>query len=265
MKITNLKKIGQKDLIVFDLDGTIVRTKAPMDATMSKLMARLLAEKPIAIIGGGKYGVFQELFLKRLTAPKSLLKNLFLFPTTSTTFYRFSNGSWKNVYALLLTRSQRSRAKNAFLEVFKEIGYVHPKTYGEIIEDRGSQVTFSVYGQDLVKALGNKGVKIKEDWHRKNFDLKMKITKLVAKKLPDLEVRAAGFTSIDVTKKGVDKAYGLRQIQKQLKIPIKKMLFVGDAIYPGGNDYAAVRTGVDYVKVKNPDETKKLIRKLLKD
>ena len=124
-------------------------------------------------------------------------------------------------------------------------------------------MTFSALGQDVVKVLGKKGVKMKERWLKQNRALKMKIAKRVAKYLPRLEVHAAGFTSIDVTKKGIDKAYGLRQIEKQLGVKIKDMLFIGDAIFPGGNDYAVVRTGVDYMPVKGPAEAKKIIRAIL--
>jgi hypothetical protein len=56
----------------------------------------------------------------------------------------------------------------------------------------------------------------------------------------------------------------VRKIRDTLKVPIRDMLFVGDAIYPGGNDYAALKTGVEYVKVSGPNETKKVIRFLLK-
>jgi hypothetical protein len=262
MKISNLKSLGPKDLIVFDLDGTLVRTKALMDKEMSQLISKLLLLKKVAVIGGGKYALFQRLFLRRLQTPKSLLKNLFLFPTTSTSYYRYQNG-WNKIYSIELTVAERAQIKKAFNEMFREIGYKHPKTYGKIIEDRGTQVTYSVYGQEIVKALGEKGIKMKEDWLKKNFKLKMKMTKIMQKKLPNLEVRAAGFTSIDVTKKGIDKAYGIRQIQKHLRIPIKKMLFVGDAIYPGGNDYAAVKTGIDYIKISGPEEAKRIIKKLI--
>ena len=136
MKILNLKKLQQKDLIVFDLDGTIIRTKSPMEADMSRLMAKLLVAKKVAIIGGGKYSIFQELFLRKLKCSKELLKKLFLFPTTATAFYRYSSG-WKKVYALHLTVSESKKITKAFKDVFKEIGYEHPqKTYGKIIEYR---------------------------------------------------------------------------------------------------------------------------------
>jgi hypothetical protein len=53
-------------------------------------------------------------------------------------------------------------------------------------------------------------------------------------------------------------------MEKYLKIKIQDMLFVGDAIFPGGNDYAALKSGVDYVKVNSPDDTKNLINAILK-
>jgi len=104
---------------------------------------------------------------------------------------------------------------------------------------------------------------MKEEWLKNNLETKMKIASLVAKRLPNLEVRAAGFTTIDVTKKGIDKAYGIHQMQKYLKVPIKNMFFVGDAMFKGGNDYAVIKTGVDYVSVKDPEETKKIISQIL--
>jgi phosphomannomutase len=263
MKITNLKKLSKKDLIVFDLDGTIVETKSLMDIEMSGLMVELLSKSKVAIIGGGKYQLFRTLFLDQLKCDKELLKNLFLFPTTSTSFYRYIKG-WKKIYSIELTKQERAKIKQAFADAFKKVGYKHPqKTYGKIIEDRGTQVTFSALGQEVVAILGKKGIDLKAKWLEDNKVVKMKITRLLGKLLTGMEVRAAGFTSIDVTRKGIDKAYGIRKIRQHLQIPISKMLFVGDAIFPGGNDYAAVKTGVDYVKVKNIRETKKLIKKLI--
>lgn len=263
MKVINLSKLKNKDLIIFDLDGTIILSKSPMENDMSLLLTKLLSEKKVAIIGGGKYEIFQELFLQKLNCPKELLKKLFIFPTTATAFYKYNHG-WKKVYSLLLNKKEVALIKKAFQDVFEEMGYQHPKkTYGEIIEDRKTGVSFSVYGQDLVRVLGKKGVKMKEEWLKNNLKTKMKIVKLLSKKLPNFEVRAAGFTTIDVTKHGIDKAYGIHQIEKYLNIPKSKMFFVGDAIFPGGNDYAVVRTGVDYMPVKGIEETKKIIRSIL--
>ena len=263
MKITYPSKLKSKHLIVFDLDGTLAPTKSVMDGEMVKLFIKLLKAKKVAVIGGGKYGLFKEQMLGRLKGNKSLLQNLFLFPTTANAFYRYNKG-WIRVYSHELSKQQIKKIIVTFHRVLKEINYQHPKkTYGEVIENRGTQVTFSALGQDVVKILGKKGVVLKQRWTKKNTPLKMQIAKLVGKYLPELEVHAAGFTSIDVTKKGIDKAYGLRQIEKQLRVKIKDMVFIGDAIFPGGNDYAITKTPVDYMKVLGPEETKKIIRNLI--
>jgi HAD superfamily hydrolase (TIGR01484 family) len=264
MEITNTTEISSKDLIVFDLDGTLARTKAPMDAEMTQLMKDLLAAKKVAVIGGGKYELFQQQLLEPLTGSENLLQNLFLFPATSTSFYRYENG-WQKIYSIELPPEDREKIKRTFEEVFRDIGYTHPeKTYGEVIEDRITQVTFSALGQDIVKALGDEGIRLKDEWKEKNTTVKMQIATMMQERLPHLEVRAAGHTSVDITKKGIDKAYGLQQIEEQLGFTIAQMLFIGDAIFPGGNDYAAVGTGVDYIPVKDPEETKTVIRNILK-
>lgn len=265
MKITNLNQLNPKKLIVFDLDGTVARTKSPMDQQMAGLMAKLIEVKKVAIISGGKLGIFKVQLLNPLKVQKKWLQNLFLFPTTGTAFFNYDNG-WKNVYAHKLSKEEVAQVRKAFKDVMKEINYVPPKkVYGKVIENRAfSQITLSFLGQDIVKELGMKGVKMKEEWTRKNTPLKMQIAKLVGERIPHLEVRAAGFTSIDVTKKGIDKAYGIKQMEKYLKVKIKDMLFVGDAIFPGGNDYAVTKTPIDYVAVKNPEDTKKIIKTILK-
>ncbi len=262
---TNIARLKTKDLIVFDLDGTLAPTKARMDGEMARLMHKLLLAKKVAVIGGGKYGLFKEQFLDELKAPKELFKHLYLFPASSTSFFKYNKG-WKQVYAHTLPKATVKKIFESFEKVFKDIKYEQPKKiYGKVIEDRGTQVTFSALGQDVVKVLGKKGILLKNKWRDQNRKLKLKIAAHLRKLLPNLEIHAAGHTSIDVTKKGIDKAYGLRQIEKYLHVPIKKMLFIGDAIFKGGNDYAVVRTGVDYMPVDDPGGTKKIVRALLKD
>lgn len=263
MKITDLDKLKPKDLIVFDLDGTLAPSKSVMDEEMGSLIKQLLSVKKVAVIGGGKFALFEHQFLNELKIPETLLKNLYLFPTTATTFLRYSNG-WKKVYSHDLTKAEIDQILAAFEAVFEEIRYQHPaKTYGTVIENRGTQVTWSALGQDIVAVLGKKGVEIKNKWRDENTPLKLKIARALQKRLPNLEVLAAGHTSIDITKKGIDKSYGLQQIEKYLKVKITRMLFLGDAIFPGGNDYAITKTPIDYVSVKNPEETKKVIRHIL--
>lgn len=263
ISVKHTGRAGSKKLIVFDLDGTLTETKSPLTDDVARLLMRLIEKKPVAIIGGGRYAQFKAQFLKPFHAPREILRRVYLFPTTATSFYRYKRG-WRPVYVHELSKSDRVAIKKAFREVLREIRYVPPpKVYGAVIEDRRTQISFSALGQDIVAELGSRGVRMKKEWKRKHTDTKLKIAKLMARRLPHLEVHAAGFTTIDVTRHGIDKAYGIRQIEKNLKIPRKSMLFVGDAIFPGGNDYAVVKTGIDYVKVRGPADTKIIIRNIL--
>ena len=122
MKIINLKNLKLKRLIVFDLDGTLAPTKSVMDGEMVKLFIKLLKAKKVAVIGGGKYGLFKEQMLGRLKGNKSLLQNLFLFPTTANAFYRYNKG-WIRVYSHELSKQQRKKFIATFHRVLKEINY----------------------------------------------------------------------------------------------------------------------------------------------
>jgi len=261
-----MQSLSKKELIVFDLDGTLTPSKSPLEPDMARALAALLQKKRVAVIGGGTYAQFTKQFMRRLHCPSALLPNLFLFPTTSTSFYRYRNGAWKNVYHRALTPADKKKIMRAFDDAFKEVGYVKPKKlYGKMIEDRDSQLTFSALGQDVVTRLGRKGIAMKERWFKENQPLRLKIVKIMQHKLPLFEVRSGGLTSIDVTQKGIDKAYGVRQIEKVLKVRITDMVFIGDALYKGGNDAAAKKTGVQTIPTSGPKETIAIIKKILKD
>lgn len=262
----NPKSLAKKELIVFDMDGTLTPSKSVASKGMIALLLRLLGKKRVAIIGGAKYALFQEQMTDLLPRRDPRLEKLFLFPTTANAFYRYHNGGWKNVYALRLSGREKAQIRKAMDAVMKDMHYVPPeKIYGVTLEDRATQMSFSPLGQDVVARLGNKGIRLKEEWKRKNNKLRFKMAKLLAKRLPNLEVRVGGITTIDITRKGIDKAYGVRQIEKHLKIPISKIAFIGDALYPGGNDYAARKTGVECISVKGPEETERIIKSILKE
>lgn len=260
--------IKNAELIIFDLDGTLAASKSSMDAEMTDLFAKLLEKRKVAIISGGKFLQFKKQVIASLLAAKRAgailnLKNLFLFPTVSNAFYKYDKG-WKLIYANLLTKEQKQQIRMAFKKAFQETGYVHPAViYGKVIEDRQTQMAFSALGQDIVAVLGEKeGIRQKEAW--KDTKWREILMKATAKHLPKgFGAQAGGLTSIDVMRKGMDKGYGIKQIEKYLKVPRRKMLFVGDAIFPGGNDYPAAQAGAPYVSVHNTEDTKDIIRQIL--
>ena len=251
-------EIQKAKLVIFDLDGTLTESKTEMDAEMASLMGRLLERRMVAVISGGGFSRFQEQFLGKTNYPPEQLSRLLLFPTSATRFYRHEN-SWKEIYADMLTVEERQKIKDAFEQVFKEIGYQHPpRLYGEVVEDRGTQVTFSALGQKAP-------LEAKKQWRGTKDDRRREIVEALKKYLPDFQIQIPGFTSIDVTKKGIDKAYVIHQIEKLLGINVADMIFVGDALYEGGNDYPVKKTGIATVAVSGPEETKQLIKSWLEE
>lgn len=247
-----------KKLIVFDLDGTLTESKSEIADDMAVLLGQLLETKKVAVIGGGRFGLFQRQVLSKLSVSGELLKHLFLFPTTATAFYRYENNDWIQVYSQHFSKEEKERALSSLGRTLQELNYKHPdKIYGEPTEDRGAEITFSTLGQEAPTEL-------KEKWNKENPDIRAKIEEVLQKYLPDMEVKVAGLSSIDITRKGVDKAYGIRQMEKYLGIPVENMLFVGDNFAHEGNDEPVLGTGVLCFEVKGPEDTKRLIKYLFK-
>ena len=252
-----------KKLIAFDLDGTLAPSKSHFDDRMVTMFDRLLEKYQVCVISGGKYELFQRQFLTQITSDPELLQKLHLMPTSGTRYYRYEDDAWVEKYAENFSESDKKKIIKALKEGLEESGYKAKKTYGETIEDRDSQVTLSILGQEIVSELGEEGVRIKEEWDP-DASKKHKIRDIVAPKIPDFEVRAAGATSIDVTMPGIDKAYGMNKLMEATGLEKVDILFMGDRIEPGGNDYAVEEFGIDCIKVRNWQDTAYAIEGIIK-
>ncbi len=155
-----------KKAIVFDLDGTLAPSKSALPDAMGAELAELLTHKQVCVISGGKFGQFEKQLLSNLKVSTEQLGNLHLMPTCGTRYYCFhsASGEWELVYAEDFTAEEKEKIIKALNKGFDELGYREKVVYGECIEDRESQITFSVLGQDIVDVLGEKGVELKEAW-----------------------------------------------------------------------------------------------------
>lgn len=246
-----------KKLVIFDLDGTLTKSKSPIDEEMASLIVKLLATKMVAVISGGNYPQFQTQFVSRLPGASEFFANLFLVPTSGTRLYAWEN-EWKEQYAENLSADEKRKIMNALEPILSNHSpaYEKPaKLYGEIIEDRGSQITFSALGQQAP-------AEVKYAWDPTR-EKREAIAKIISAKIPEFDVRVGGATSIDITRRGVNKAYGIRKLEEYLALKPDDIVFVGDALFYGGNDFPAKSTGVDCISVKGPEETKKVIKEWL--
>jgi len=242
-----------KKLIVFDLDGTLAESKAAIDNEMAKRLAALLTVAKVAVISGGDWPQFEKQVLAHLPEG-ARLKNLSILPTCGTKFYQYRSG-WKQLYAENFTADQKKKIINALNEAVDASGYKVTKTWGDTVEDRGSQVTYSALGQTAPLDEKKK--------YDPDFKKREKIKKRLDKLIPEFAVNLGGSTSIDVTKHGIDKKYGMHKLHQVLNIKISEMIFIGDAIFPGGNDYPAKQSGAFSVCVKDPNETKRVIEGII--
>lgn len=245
-----------KKLIAFDLDGTLAESKSVAEPRMLVALDGLLGKFQVCVISGGKFQQFEKQLLSGLKTGPAKLKNLHIMPTCGTRYYTYSteDNTWSLVYAEDFEDSQKEKITAALNKGFDDLGYREEKTYGETVEDRGSQITFSVLGQDIVDELGQEGLRLKHAWDPDNKK-KNELRDYIAPLIPEFEVRVGGVTSIDVTKKGIDKAYGIQKLIDMLGITKEDVLFIGDRLQEGGNDYPVKAMGVDSIEISHWKET----------
>ena len=242
-----------KKLIVYDLDGTLAESKSSLDAEMSALLHTLLGVVKVAVISGGDWPQFEAQLLSHLPHDERLA-NLSLLPTCGTKFYQYA-GDWKKLYEEDFTPDQREKILSSLKKALGAAGFNVEKTWGEVIEDRGSQITYSALGQQAP-------LEAKDKWDP-DFAKRKKIKALLDTYIPEFSVRMGGATSIDITKPGIDKAYGIRKLRDLLGISLKEMIYIGDALFVGGNDYPAEEAGVVSIPVRDPRETKRVTETII--
>ena len=241
-------------LVMFDLDDTLAPSKSPMDDSMVEVFGRLLDRSMACIISGGNFDQFQVQVLDRLGDGVNRA-NLHLMPTNGTQYVRWDGSEWKTVYAEYLTDDEKQRTLTTLETGAKELGLWETETWGPVLEDRGSQITFSALGQaapvDAKKAWDPDGRK------------KESLRAYAAERLPDLEVRSGGSTSVDVTRKGIDKSYGARRLMEILDLTVDDILFYGDRLDEHGNDYPVKAMGIRCVSVTDWQDTASKLQEML--
>jgi HAD superfamily hydrolase (TIGR01484 family) len=235
-----------KKLIVYDLDGTLAESKSSLDSRMAGLLHDLLGVVKVAVISGGDWPQFEKQVLSHLPHDERLA-NLSLLPTCGTKFFRYS-GEWKKLYSEDFTVDQKTKITESLKEAVASAGFKAENVWGEVIEDRGSQITFSALGQQAP-------LEEKDKWDP-DYAKRKKIKSILDPLIPEFSVHMGGATSIDITKPGIDKAYGIAKLRDVLGISIKQMVYIGDALFVGGNDYPAEQAGVVSIEVRGPNETK---------
>ncbi|MBI5161183.1 MAG: HAD-IIB family hydrolase [Micrococcales bacterium] len=243
-------------LVAFDLDDTLAPSKSPLDPEMAGLLADLLGVTQVCVISGGQFGQFRDQVIGRLPEVREeLLQRMHLMPTCGTQYWRRANGGWTQVYAEDLTDDEKRDALAAVEEEARRLGLWESETWGAILEDRGSQITFSALGQQAP-------AEVKKTWDPSG-EKRNTLRAAVQDRVPGLEVRSGGSTSIDITRRGIDKAYGMTKLATVTGIHFGDMLFVGDRLDPDGNDFPVIALGIPTAPTTGWKSTADIVRGLL--
>lgn len=243
-----------KQLLAFDLDGTLAESKQPLQDIMAARLKAVLDFALVAIISGGDWMQFEAQVLSRLPADTKV-ERLFIMPTTGAKLYRFADGRWRQIYADSFTAAERTQILTALDQVVADAGIAPDRLWGPQIEDRGTQITFSALGQTAPAT----AKKVWDPDQAKRSALQAEL----AARLPGFSIRIGGTTSLDITREGVDKAYAIDRLVEVAAVPRAAILFFGDAIYPGGNDDPVRAAGIESVRVRDPAETTAILEALV--
>jgi len=243
-----------KKILAFDSDDTIVVSKMPATDRMAGLLAELLQWYDICIISGTGFesviypNTVRQIEDKIRNLPDADLSRLHIMPTCGTRYYRFTEGEWKLQYQEDLTDEQKARIFDAIETSAKKLDMWEENPAGEIIEDRLSQITYSALGQQATP-------EAKYAWAEANKEKRKLLNEAVKSLIPEFEVRTAGTTSLDITKPGIDKAYGIHKLMEATGVSKEEILFFGDKLEEGGNDFPVRAMGVDCIAVERWEDT----------
>ena len=238
---------------LFDLDDTLAESfRPPKPETLDKLK-RLLDHMPCAIITAAGFARVSEQILPELEKSKNVWR-FYVFPNSAAECYSWDGESWQRGYTFVLSPEERLQITEAIQKDAKSIVGDDPLYKWRII-DREAQIAFAAIGLDAT-------LEQKKAWDPDQAK-RMKLKKILEKQLPEFEVLIGGMTTIDITRKGINKAYGVEWMAKKLNCKAGEMLYVGDALFPGGNDYVVIPTGVQTRMVTGPADTSVVLDELL--
>jgi phosphomannomutase len=224
--------------LFFDMDGTVTESRSKISREMKQYMAKLPAT--IAIISCS-HNAQMEFQMDGLPIIK-------MGQNGNHVIHPEKGELWFDV----LTDEEKD-------EIFEHLNMVWEASdqnvpdIDDIIEDRGSQISLSLYGHHADQAA------------KKAFDGNFKKRIELLERFPfesdNVEVRMGGSTCLDYFRKGKNKGHNIDRLIQEMKWDKDECIFFGDALFPGGNDETVVGV-IKTVSVVDPQDTMDKLKEL---
>jgi hydroxymethylpyrimidine pyrophosphatase-like HAD family hydrolase len=242
-----MKKI--KNLVIFNLDDSLGKGNEVIDAGMGELLNKLLQLTKVAIISAGDWAHFEKKLLPGLPQ-KQYLKNLINLPCNGVQYFQYRSG-WKEAHPEDLTIPEKDKMKDDLLKILSKFNEEAGSVTGKQFEFKGNEIIFSALGQKATEEAKQNF----DPTRSKREEMKIALDEALFK----YAVRIEGPDLIVISKAGIDKTHGIYKLHQMLEVKMHHMLYIGTALFKGGDDYAAVITGIECIQVNNQEETKKVI------
>lgn len=239
--------------VMFDLDETLAESFTPAAPTMLERLTRLSRALPFAVISGAGFDRIERDLM--LHMPAARRENIALFPNSSSQCFLWHDG-WRAAYDIELSEDERVEIRRAIERAILEVPEAREAPHwGERVVDRGAQIAFAIIGTEAPHDA-------KRSWDPLG-EKRAAIAKHLSLELPGYDVYTGGSSTVDITRAGINKAYGVRWYAEHLGAKPADLLYIGDALYPGGNDYVVIPTGIATRRTESPLQTEQFIDEIL--
>ncbi len=235
--------------IVFDIDNTLTPPREALDAAMARRLGEL--RRPFALAAGSDRELLMSQFFEPLHA-HGYRGQFDAFICNGASRYHCVSGRTLELTAVdefSLAEHLGARGFAALLgllhELLEDPRFALPSSVtvlGERVIDRGAMINLAPSGRPK-GALSPQARRSRDEFvafdAQTGYRAKVfpALRRLIDERLPgnDLRVTLGGQTSFDIVVQGRDKSYAVRSL---LDAGMEHVTYVGDALFPGGNDAA---------------------------
>lgn len=233
----------------FDLDKTLTKSRTPMETAHQDVFERLCRERDVVVVTGGTVEQIQEQITPRFNGQYFTLAQ-----SGNQAIAKDGSTLWDEKL-----NDQQIAAAMQFIAKLREYFGITVRDENDIIENRGAQIAYSVLGfhENIEKKYA-----FDPDEKKRQEALAHFAAEVAELANIGVEVVPAGTTNFSFIPAGKHKGFNVRRLREREGWEKSECIYVGDALFPGGNDYV-VEGVVPTHLVKDPDDTFAFIKEML--